>query len=50
MNASEKALAQKTLREAGYAIRQAINLEKNGNQGEALRAYRNLFGPRFPLS
>lgn len=50
MNSTEKTAAQKTLREAGYAIRQAINIERNGNQGEALRTYRNLFGPRFPLS
>ena len=50
MDASEKAIAQKALREAGYTIRQAINLEYNGNQGEALRTYRNLFGSKFPLS
>jgi|ERR1700722_18715110 len=50
MNASEKSAAQKVLREASYAIRQAINLEQNGNQGEALRTYRNLFGAKFPLS
>jgi len=50
MDATEKTVAQKALREAGYTIRQAINLERNGNQGEALRTYRNLFGSKFPLS
>jgi len=50
MNATEKAGAQKALREAGYTIRQAIQIERDENLGEALRLYRNLFGPRFPLS
>jgi hypothetical protein len=50
MSDAEKSAAQKLLREAGYAIRKAINLERDGNQGEALRTYRNLFGPKFPLS
>ena len=50
MKDAEKAAAQKILREAGYTIRQAIQLERGGKQGEALRIYRNLFGPRFPLS
>lgn len=50
MNASEKSAAQKALREAGYTIREAVNLERGGNQGEALRTYRNLFGAKFPLS
>jgi hypothetical protein len=50
MKEPEKVAAQKVLREAGYTIRQAIQLELGGNQGEALRTYRSLFGPRFPLS
>jgi hypothetical protein len=50
MNSTEKTATQKALRQAGYEIRQAINLERNGNQGDALRTYRNLFGPKFPLS
>lgn len=50
MTADEKAKAQKFLRDAGYTIRQAIQAERGGNQGEALRIYRSLFGPRFPLS
>jgi hypothetical protein len=50
MNNTEKTSAQKLLKEASHTIRQAIQIEKGGNQGEALRTYRNLFGPRFPLS
>jgi len=50
MNTREKSLAQKALHKAGYAIRQAINIERAGNQGEALRIYRQLFGAKFPLS
>ena len=50
MTDAEKKTAQKVLREAGYTIRQAINTERDGNAGEALRIYRSLFGPRFPLS
>jgi len=50
MTDSEKASAQKALKDAGYVIRQAINTERGGNTGEALRIYRGLFGPRFPLS
>jgi hypothetical protein len=50
MKEPEKVAAQKVLREAGYTIRQAIQLERGGNQGEALRTYRSLFGSRFPLS
>ena len=49
MNTAEKTAAQKALKEAGYVIRQAVNTEKNGNVGEALRIYRSLFGPKFPL-
>jgi hypothetical protein len=50
MDSTEKTAAQKALQQAGYEIRQGINLERNGNQGDALRTFRNLFGPRFPLS
>lgn len=50
MTNAEKTAAQKALRDAGYIIRQAIQIERGGNQGEALRTYRELFGPRFPLS
>jgi hypothetical protein len=50
MTDAEKKAAQEVLREAGYTIRQAINTERGGQVGEALRIYRGLFGPRFPLS
>ena len=50
MNDLEKKAAQSALREAGHIVRQAINTERQGNQGEAMRIYRKLFGPRFPLS
>ncbi len=30
--------------------KRAIQIERIGNQGEALRAWRELFGPLFPLS
>jgi hypothetical protein len=50
MKEADKKAAQKIFKEAGYAIREAIQIERGGNQGQALRTYRNLFGPRFPLS
>jgi hypothetical protein len=50
MNNAEKTAAQKALKDAGYVIRQAVNAEKTTGVGEALRIYRSLFGPRFPLS
>ena len=50
MDDAKRKAAEKALREAGYVIRQAIQIERGGNQGEALRAYKTLFGPRFPLS
>jgi hypothetical protein len=50
MDENLKGAAQKALREAGHVIRQAINVERGGNQGETLRIYRGLFGPKFPLS
>ena len=50
MTSAEKSAAQKVLREVGHTIRQAINTERGGNQGEAVRIYRGLFGDRFPLS
>jgi hypothetical protein len=28
----------------------AIDLARKGRNGEALQAWRNLFGPKFPLS
>jgi len=50
MTSAEKTAAQKALRDAEHTIRHAINTDKGGNQGEAFRIYRGLFGQRFPLS
>ena len=51
MTPAEKLAAQKLLREASYAIRGSVSTWNGMEiQGEALRAYRKLFGPRFPLS
>lgn len=42
--------ARAALFEAERQAANAIQLEKQGKQGEALRAWRELFGPLFPLS
>lgn len=48
---AEKCKAAKTaLLEAERQAAQAIRLEREGKQGEALRSWRKLFGPLFPLS
>jgi hypothetical protein len=50
MDATSLAKAKTVLRQASDAVRAAINLGKGGMNGEALRAYRDLFGELFPLS
>lgn len=50
MSRAEKDAAQLALRQAEIAISQAILLARQGKNGEALRAWRDLFGPQFPLS
>lgn len=51
MDAARITLARQKLTEAGKYIDQAIQLERNGNQGGALRIWRdNIFGEMFPLS
>ena len=50
MNAAETLAAKKALTEAHYMVRQAIELSQAGNNGDALRKYRDLFGDLFPLS
>lgn len=50
MDQSARAAARSALREASNAIRAAMNLSAAGQSGEALRAYRELFGDYFPLS
>jgi Second Messenger Oligonucleotide or Dinucleotide Synthetase domain len=42
--------AKKALLEAEKQAAQALQLEREGKQGEALKTWRNLFGPLFPLS
>lgn len=42
--------AKEILRSAEQQAARAIQLERQGKQGEALRAWRELFGPLFPLS
>lgn len=42
--------ARKALRDAEAACTVAINLERAGRTGDALAAWRELFGPLFPLS
>ena len=42
--------AQNILDTANRDIAYAINLTQRGKNGEALKAWRNFFGPKFPLS
>jgi hypothetical protein len=42
--------ACRALRDAEATATRAILLKRRGNQGEALRTWRSLFGPQFPLS
>lgn len=50
MDQSACASARTALRGASNAIRAAMNLSAAGQNGDALRAYRDLFGDYFPLS
>jgi hypothetical protein len=50
MNDSEKKMAANELRSAGRAATLAIDLVRQGRNGDALQAWRSLFGPKFPLS
>jgi hypothetical protein len=51
MDATRITNARQKLAEAGKYIDQAIQFERNGNQGGALRVWRdNIFGDMFPLS
>lgn len=50
MDGPRKQRAQTSLREASRQARAAINLERAGRVGDALKAWRALFGPKFPLS
>ncbi len=50
MDAAAQTRAEIALQQAQYAVRAAINLGEQGRNGDALRAYRELFGSLFPLS
>jgi hypothetical protein len=50
MSVADRRKASEVLRAAATAVRNAIQLGKNGQEGAALRAYRELFGDLFPLS
>lgn len=50
MTAAEKGAAQRALLSAEASVSQAILLARQGKNGEALRTWRGLFGPQFPLS
>lgn len=50
MDATRKQRARDLLLAASRDARNAINLAKQGRNGDALKAWRVLFGPKFPLS
>ncbi len=50
MDAAKQASAERALRAAEREAAHAIDLARRGLQGDALRAWRNLLGPLFPLS
>ena len=50
MDANEKKAAEAALRQAARQSTLAIDLARQGKNGDALKGWRNLFGPKFPLS
>jgi hypothetical protein len=50
MNDPERRAASQALAVAGRKATLAIDLVRQGKSGEALKAWRALFGPKFPLS
>lgn len=50
MDAARKQRARELLRAASNQASAAIDLARKGRTGEALKAWRSLFGPKFPLS
>jgi hypothetical protein len=50
MNASQKKSASQALASAERKATLAIDLARQGKNGEALKAWRALFGPKSPLS
>ena len=50
MDKVRKERARDLLKAASRDASLAINLARQGRNGEALKAWRTLFGPKFPLS
>src|SRR5262245_25440105 len=50
MDQARKRRARELLRAASLDASKAIHLVRQGRNGEALKAWRDLFGPKFPLS
>jgi hypothetical protein len=50
MDAARKKRARELLLAASREATLAINHVRQGRNGEALKAWRALFGPKFPLS
>jgi len=50
MDQARKTRSRDLLRQASRDASVAINLARQGQNGEALKAWRALFGPKFPLS
>jgi hypothetical protein len=50
MDAARKTRARQLLQQASRDATVAIDLARQGRNGEALKAWRALFGPKFPLS
>lgn len=50
MDGQRKARAKELLQAASREASNAVHLARKGQNGEALKAWRQLFGPKFPLS
>jgi hypothetical protein len=50
MTEEKKKKAKEVLKQAARDATVAIDLARQGKNGEALQAWRKLFGPKFPLS
>lgn len=50
MDVTAREIAKRALTAAHHAIREAIELTREGRQGDALQKYRVIFGDLFPLS
>lgn len=50
METTRKQRARELLQTASREVSETINLTRQGRNGDALKAWRSLFGPKFPLS